>query len=241
MINLRRIRFVFALGIVFALTSCCHAPCKHPALFQVSTIRALKQGDYNGRISLAGLKAKGNFGFGTFDGLDGEMIELDGKVYQANADGRVYLPPDDSKTPFAAVLFFTPDKSLKVEKCANYPELTKLIESQITDKEMIYAVRIEGEFAYLKLRAPRRQNKPYPPLEEALKSQSIFEHNNIQGTLVGFWFPAYLSEVNSSGIHFHFLSADKRFAGHMLEGKFGRLKISLQRIDRFKALLGCAG
>jgi len=33
------------------------------------------------------LKQYGDFGLGTFDGLDGEMIGLEGKFYQVKADG----------------------------------------------------------------------------------------------------------------------------------------------------------
>ena len=47
-------------------------------LFQTSTITALSAGDYDGELTVAQLKEQGDFGLGTYDALDGEMIVLDG-------------------------------------------------------------------------------------------------------------------------------------------------------------------
>jgi wobble nucleotide-excising tRNase len=47
-------------------------------LFQVSTIDALLQGVLDGFFTFEDLKTHGDFGIGTFDSLDGEMIALDG-------------------------------------------------------------------------------------------------------------------------------------------------------------------
>ena len=48
------------------------------SVYQVSTINALIQGVYDGQMTMKDLKKHGNFGIGTFEGLDGEMIALDG-------------------------------------------------------------------------------------------------------------------------------------------------------------------
>jgi len=216
------------------LSGCAHSQCGKNVLFQLSGTHFLKQGDYNGRITLAELKSNGDFGMGTFEGLDGEMVELGGIIYQAKSDGRVYIPADGLKTPFAAVTNFSADKSFDIEKSGSYQELTKSIEARLPDKNRIYAVKIEGEFAYLKLRSPPAQGKPYKTLDEALKGQSIFEHKNIPGTLVGYWFPAYMGELNSSGIHLHFIGADKQVAGHLLECKSGRVRAELGYIREFR-------
>jgi len=227
-------------GLLFLtvfLSGCAHSQCEKNVLFQLSNTHFLKQGDYNGRITLAELKTKGGFGMGTFEGLDGEMIELGGVIYQAKSDSCVYYPAKEIKAPFAMVTNFCADKSFDIENAGSYQELTKLIEAQLPDKNKIYAVKIEGEFAYLKLRSPPAQSKPYKSLDEALKGQSIFEHKNIRGTLVGYWFPAYMGELNSSGIHLHFISADKQSAGHLLECKTGRVRAELGYIKEFRMSL----
>ena len=68
----------------------------HHTLFQTSTIDALLDGNYDGDISFAELEANGDFGLGTFDALDGEMVALYGVFYQIRADGRAY-PVDGQK------------------------------------------------------------------------------------------------------------------------------------------------
>ncbi|MCX5709181.1 MAG: acetolactate decarboxylase, partial [Candidatus Omnitrophica bacterium] len=219
---------------VILLSGCAHGQCGKNVLFQLSSTHFLKQGDYEGRVTLEELKTKGDFGMGTFDGLDGEMIELGGVIYQVKSDGRVYIPADELKTPFAAVTFFSANESFDIENSGSYQELTKLIEAGLADKNRIYAVKIEGEFEYFKLRSPPAQSKPYKTLDEALKGQSIFERKNISGTLVGYWFPAYMGELNSSGIHLHFISADKQAAGHLLECKTGPVRAELGYIRELR-------
>ena len=50
------------------------------SLFQVSTSGSLVTGVYSGAISVETLLLHGNFGLGTFENLDGEMVILDGQV-----------------------------------------------------------------------------------------------------------------------------------------------------------------
>lgn len=56
-------------------------------LFQTSTIDALLAGVYDGEITFKELKEHGDFGLGTFNGLDGEMVGLDGNFYKIKVDG----------------------------------------------------------------------------------------------------------------------------------------------------------
>src|SRR5918998_4734044 len=83
----------------------------HHTLFQTSTIDALLEGKYEGDVSFAELGDRGDFGLGTFDALDGEMICLDGSFYQIKADGRAYAVEKKARTPFAVVTIFEPDTS----------------------------------------------------------------------------------------------------------------------------------
>ena len=106
-----------AIVIVFAASAVYinlqkNAPATdHDTLYQVSTIDALMQGVFDGVQPVGELKRHGDFGIGTFDALDGEMIVLDGVVYQAKADGRIYPVKDSATTPFATVTHFTKDRT----------------------------------------------------------------------------------------------------------------------------------
>lgn len=56
-------------------------------MFQVSTATALVEGIYQGAVRVATLREHGDLGLGTFEGLDGEMIIVDGHFFQVRSDG----------------------------------------------------------------------------------------------------------------------------------------------------------
>ena len=91
-------------------------PVDRETLYQVSTIDALMQGVFDGIQPVGELKTHGDFGIGTFDALDGEMIVLDGVVYQAKADGHIYRASDSLTTPFATVTYFDRDRTATTGK-----------------------------------------------------------------------------------------------------------------------------
>ena len=57
------------------------------AVYQTSTMGALLDGVYDGDVTIAELLRHGDFGLGTFNHLDGEMLVLDGVCYQLRGDG----------------------------------------------------------------------------------------------------------------------------------------------------------
>jgi len=79
------------------------------AVFLSAPINALVEGFYVENTTMALIKEQGDFGLGTFNYLDGEMVILDGNVYQIRSDGNVYSVKDDEQSPFACVTFFSPD------------------------------------------------------------------------------------------------------------------------------------
>ena len=56
-------------------------------IFQNSLMTALLDGIYDGEMTIGEILGHGNFGIGTFDGLDGEMVILDGVCWQVRHDG----------------------------------------------------------------------------------------------------------------------------------------------------------
>jgi acetolactate decarboxylase len=192
-------------------------PEDHETLYQVSTIDALMLGVYDGVQPVSELKKHGDFGIGTFDGLDGEMIVLDGKVYQAKADGRVYLVMDNTTTPFATVTKFNQDFSLTSGQPMNFSVFSKDMSVRLPSQNMIYAVRLHGTFPWMKVRAIPAQQKPYPTLTEAAKNQSVYTYTNTTGTLVGVYMPLFFDGLNVPGYHLHYLSDDHQTGGHILD------------------------
>jgi acetolactate decarboxylase len=211
---LRNLALILILGLFCTAST---VPAGRGVLFQTSTIQALANGVYDGDFTFADLRRHGDFGLGTFEALDGEMIALDGNFYQIQADGKVRLVSDGEKTPFAEVTFFRSQQTAPLPTVASLQQLEKAVAVLLPTPNLPYAVKIVGKFSYVKVRSVPRQTKPYPPLAVATQKQAIFELHHVQGTIVGFIHPPYLAGINIVGGHFHFITADRRAGGHVLD------------------------
>ena len=185
-------------------------------LTQWSTIDALIKGHFQASATLAEVKKQGDFGLGTFEALDGELVLLDGKVYRVDGYGKVSEPLDTVKTPFAAVAEFRTDIKLDVPAGLTLAELQARVDAVLPSPNVFYAVRVMGRFAEVRTRSVAGQKEPYPTLPEAVKTQALFTLAKTEGTLVGLWCPAYAKSLNVPGYHFHYLAADRSGGGHVL-------------------------
>ncbi len=206
-------------------------------LTQISTIDALMTGVYDGDTTLASLKEKGDFGLGTFNTLDGEMILLDGRFYRVTATGTVEQPDHATKTPFAAVTFFEPDLTFPLDKGLNFEQLTARTDRLLPTLNVFYALKITGTFQIVTTRSVPSQKKPYKPLSEVVKTQPVFTMRNIEGTIVGFRCPSYVKGINVSGYHLHFLTADRKAGGHVLDFKVEKATMELDETREFLLIL----
>lgn len=128
-------------------------------------------------MPLREIKRHGNFGLGTFDNLNGEMILLDGTVYQVNSLGRVAVVDDACLTPFACVTFYQPISHEDVAQEMDCPAFLDLIQRLLPSPNLFYAIRMEGVFAYVKTRSvPKQEN--YHPLADVTKDQPVFEFHS---------------------------------------------------------------
>jgi acetolactate decarboxylase len=185
-------------------------------LYQVSTIDALLAGVYQPAATVGQLLARGDFGLGTFAALDGELIALDGRVYQAASDGQVREMPAETGTPFMAVTRFDADQTFRLNGPMDLEGFQAEVERRLPSPNLFYAVKVEARFARIRYRSVPRQQAPYPPLAEVAAQQLLFEQGAVDGTLVGFWCPEFVEGVNVPGFHLHFLSADRTQGGHLL-------------------------
>jgi len=200
-------------------------------------MNALLEGVYDSDITVRELAAHGDFGIGTFDGLDGEMIALDGVFYQIWADGKAYRATDSMKTPFAVVTFFRGVNALYPNASLDFHGLTKYLDEMIPTQNIFYALRVDGSFQRVKTRSVRKQQKPYPRLVDALKNQPEFELRNVRGTLVGFRCPAYADGINVPGYHFHFITEDRKAGGHVLELQTDTVTARMEGVHEFHMVL----
>jgi acetolactate decarboxylase len=201
-------------------------------LFQVSTSGALVQGIYETAVSSNFLLNYGNFGLGTFENLDGEMVVVDGAIYQVRSDGRVLKIVDDVGTPFAVVTHFTADQDHTIENVSSFEGITEICDQYRDSENLFYAIRIDGRFAHIHTRAVAATLEGLP-LAKAAAIQPEFEFDNIEGTLVGIWAPQFSSALNIAGYHFHFLSEDRTKGGHLLECSGKNLRVRVERLNDF--------
>ena len=139
-------RFIIFYALVLCLfTGCAATRCRN-TVTQISTIDALLAGVYDGQISCARLMEYGDLGIGTFDHLDGEMILLDGEMYQMKSDGKVVRPQKETRTPFAAVCWFSKDETVALENPVNYALLKALLDKRIPNQNLFCAFKITGRF-----------------------------------------------------------------------------------------------
>ena len=206
-------------------------------IFQTTTITALLEGNYDGNLTMKELRKHGDFGLGTFQDLNGEMITLNDTVYQIHYNGNVYLVHDSVKTPFSVIANHNSDTSWSFQELKDLEQLKQEIDQELKSMQMIYAIKINGEFEYVKTRSVPQQAKPYPKLADAIKHQSIFEFQHINGTIVGFRFPDYLKEVNVPGYHFHFIDRNRKCGGHLLNCTIMSGNIQIDKKDKLLLIL----
>ncbi|HEY5976428.1 MAG TPA: acetolactate decarboxylase [Solirubrobacterales bacterium] len=194
-----------------------HGGHEHHVLFQASTIGALLEGAYDGDLSFAELAEHGDLGLGTLNGLDGEMIALDGTFYRADVEGWIHAVAAAEQTPFAVVVEFDPTIEAVLDGPLDHRALLARVDELVADRASSCAVRVDGRFDLVRARSVPRQSPPYRPLTEVVADQKVFELDDVEGTLVGFRFPAYAEGIEVAGHHLHFIDSDRARGGHVLE------------------------
>jgi acetolactate decarboxylase len=209
---------------------------EHRTLFQVSTSGALVEGVLDGAVSVATLREHGNFGLGTYVDLDGEMIALDGEFYQIRSDGSVHLAEDGQLTPFAVVTHFNPERRLTLAPFTTLAELVAQLDALRTSENLFFAARLCGRFRHVHNRAACKVG-PHETLADAAAHQGEFHTDDVSGTMVGFWTPAYVRTVGIPGWHLHFISDDHRYGGHVLGASAEGIEAALDHLDDFRIAL----
>ena len=197
-------------------------------LYHYSVWSALVNGIYDGELTIPQLRQRGDLALGTYNSLDGELVMLDGELYQVGEDGVVRQPPEDLKIPYANITWFDPDIRFTIEDEAGYEGLKQHIEANMPSDNYFYAFRIPGSFRYVKCGTVHRQERPYMrSLADLIAARPVFERADVQGTLVGFYCPDFVGNVNTPGYHLHFISDDRTFGGHVMEFLSSGLEVQM--------------
>ncbi len=212
--------------------------CSKPenTIYLCSPVNALVEGIYEENIPFSEIKKHGDFGLGTFNDLDGEMVMLDGTIYQITADGTVNTVSESVLTPFACVTFYAPLSHDIIEKETAYEDFLGFLNKLLPSPNLFYAIRVDGVFASVKTRSVPRQDN-YRPLVEVAREQPVFTMQDVEGTLAGFYTPAFMASASVPGLHLHFLSADMQQGGHLLECRPCSVKVGIQFLSKVELSL----
>lgn len=225
-------RLVVAALLAISLVGCAHQP-ERDAISQVSTIDSLMAGEYDGQVPLRTLYKQGDFGLGTLDRLDGELVVVDGVGWQIPVEGPPRAVSPDETTPFTALTFFNPDLSMTLKDTSSNWQ-GEVLSSM--NPNGFYAIRVEGRFSHVTTRSVPRQ-RHNRPLVEVLEDQKTFEMENVEGTMVGLYYPTYVKGLNVPGFHFHFITADRTGGGHVLSSRIDHAMVSIDESHTFNMLL----
>ena len=212
-------------------------PQSRDVIYQVSLLQGLTYGDYTGTVTVAELKQHGDIGIGTFDGLNGELILVDGQVFRAAGDGSVEAVPDDETIPFSVVTFMDADETRQFRDVPDFDALHHELDRMIAKrgKNRFYMIRIDGLFKEINVRSVYEQAQPYRRLTEVLAhDQTFFDYQNIEGTMVGLYCPPYMSDLNAVGWHLHFISKDRTRGGHVLGLNIAEATLTWDDTDAFQ-------
>ena len=233
--SFRRLHFL-AAAVLVLLTPVVRLQADNPfqskdTVYQLAPLQALLSGVYEGQTKLGDLLAMGDLGMGTINPLDGEMIIVDGVAYRAALDGKLNVLPPDTLIPFAQIKVFKEDKRAELPPVNSYEELCKALDAEVDSGNSIHVIRIDGKFDYLKTRSVPAQKPPFQPLGKIISSQHITEAENVEGTMVIFRFPAYLSGANVAGYHIHYVNKDRTLGGHVLDVRAKKLTASIDEAE----------
>lgn len=200
-------------------------------LFQYNTLGALMAGLYEGTMTIGELLAHGNLGLGTLDSIDGELIVLDGKAYQAKGDKTITELSDDVKVPYAAVVFHQAEVTFKQRFKATDEELYERIESYFDGENLFRSIKIKGTFSKMHVRMIPRANEG-TRFVDVSQNQPEYTEENVSGTIVGIWTPEMFHGVSVAGYHLHFISEDFSFGGHVMDFVIDEGEIELGAVDQ---------
>jgi acetolactate decarboxylase len=201
------------------------------------TYADLSFGGYAGFVAVSNVLRYGDFGLGTFDGLDGEMLIYSGEVYRIDGTLTAAPAPVDATTPYAAVTFFSPERMFDVARM-DQPLFQRALAIRRKNDRLPQAILVQGVFETMHIRSVPGQVAPWKPLSEALASDSAKTTlTNVSGRMVGFYIPASFETLHPAGYHFHFIRDDLTTGGHVLDFKIAQARIEVDHSTRLHVLV----
>lgn len=206
-------------------------------LIHIGVANVVTSGYYRGHYSFDQVKQYGNFGIGAPANLDGEMVMLDGRVYQTLYTGATFEASGKTSAALAFVHFFEKDMECSFDQPQKM-EIFYTALGGLINRHLPTAIRVHGRFDYVRTRAfPPVTSHPAPSLQELSDQQRYFINHDVRGVLVGYHIPAFLQGINISGFHFHFLSDDRKRGGHVIDFGLRHGQVEMDVVHKLGVLL----
>ena len=164
---------------------------EHHTLYQVSTSTALVEGIYRGAVTVGQLLEHGDFGLGTFEGLDGEMIVVDGEVFQVRADGAARAAAHGEAQPVRTDHALRGGRRRSRSRLAARSPSCSRRSTRCAARRTSSTPSVSTARSTPCTRAPCAGPMSGVPLIEAAAHQPEFHLRGVAGTMVGFWSPPY--------------------------------------------------
>ncbi|HYJ50230.1 MAG TPA: acetolactate decarboxylase [Microbacterium sp.] len=202
------------------------------AVTQFAVLDALLAGAYESGITVAEVQELGDFGIGCCDHLGGEVVVLDGEVFECTVGERPDRMTREQILPFVDVCRFHAVSAQPIG-ASDLAAFTERVEDGLLSRNLFHAVRVDGEFTAVRVRVTPRQEHPFRPLAQVTSGQIETVLADARGTLVGFWAPAIYQGITVAGLHIHFLADDRSVGGHVLDVIIGAAEMKLAAYSRF--------
>lgn len=183
---------------------------------------------YDGGISVQELRSKGNFGLGAFDALDGESIIVDGQFYHS-IEGKTKIVENNALMCFAALTNFMPEQQFVLQDCTYDMLKEELRNNHFASMNYPVAIELQGLFEYVTICSVPKQEKPYKnSIDKVIAASRSYNHQHIEGIMVGFYAPSYLRNLKATRFHLHFIDTTRQIGGHVLDFKFKNAALRTQ-------------
>jgi acetolactate decarboxylase len=210
-------------------------------VWQASTLNALALGHFDATCTAFEALRHGDVGLGSFEGLGGEMVVLNGVAYNGAPDGTARLVAQYEPVSFCMMAPFDHYAPVFLSGPVDSVDgLVAVLEQRrevMKGRNALHSCIATGTVSHLRVRSVDRFSRPYPRLSDATEGQHVFERERIDGTIVGFRVPGYLSGVGLPGWHFHFIDEHRRFGGHVIAFGQASLACQITRHDAYELSL----
>jgi acetolactate decarboxylase len=191
---------------------------------QVETVHDLFSGRYESVTTVGETFADAVLGIGVAEGVDGEIIHVDGTTWRIPADGLPQRAPAELGMPFAVAAYGGTPVTRELREGLSMADVTVLVDEVLAAEAihhdyLVAAVELVGDFSDVLLRSEHGQTPPYQPLgtEGSVTGEVRFPFNAWSGTLAGFRFPDVADDIVIPGLHLHGIASNHTSGGHCHE------------------------